>query len=149
MNAEVPTILYRAYGESSGSTFSETTGFVARDSASDYKIDATQLGNHLCWGLRKPTVFVSTTSSYDNASTMVNAIRKWYGKQEIVYIAKISTRGMSSALRPYHMLSLAEKFSVDVERKARNAAEYLFVQHIPVAFVAEVYRIGAFVSALH
>jgi hypothetical protein len=143
---DIPRTLYRAYGELSGSAFSPTSGFLARDTERNV-IDQSELSNHLNWNQRTPTMFISTTGSHSNALTMARAIRRWYGAHTRVFIATLDTRRwLPQRPHVHHMFTLANSLGVTSDLKARNHSEYLFVHSIPIDFVTEVQEIGESVS---
>jgi hypothetical protein len=136
-----PRFLYRVFDDRSVSRLNEVDGFVAGDPEGGFNRRRYWakyvIQRHMRWGNRRPTPFISVTSSRAKA---VHYARQ---RQELghggVSIAKIDTAALRSlGVIVYHMATLVKGTRARIDPVAWNYSEYLCLHYIPREAVVEV-----------
>jgi len=164
MSEEIPAALYRVYSSESQSFFNPVFGFQAMD-REVFRGQATEplsldkatmvhaLKNHLDWGSRVPSPFVSTTSSYSKALILAKS-RRMLG--QTVFIARICAAKILRTslpyrhLPPYNAKRLAQALGVwdEIDFIRQSSVEWLVPSTIPLRAVDEIRRFTKGASAI-
>ena len=127
---------YRFQTKNSGTTYNSYFGFLAGDytdcadyfASLDYDEQRSIVEDHADWSIAKPSPFISTTSDLEWAIRVAKKIKR----RDPVYIAEISPgRAVSGSIRYYHWCELVRELDADIERKAMNYHETVFLGQIP------------------
>ena len=130
-----PVKFYRFQTKNSGTTYDSRFGFLAGDyhdadffSCLDYDEQRSIVEDHSNWSTAKASPFISTTSNLAWALSVAKKIRRI----DPIYIAEISPgRAVSGSIRYYHWCELVRELDADIEHKARNYHETVFLGQIP------------------
>jgi len=138
-----PRFLYRLFDDSSVSRFDEDDGFVAGNPRGAFNRNQYWakyvIQRHMHWGNRRPTPFISVTSSRAKALHYAQQ-RKNLGHAG-VSIAKIDTAALrASGVIMYHMATLVKRTRARLDPVAWNYSEYLCLHYIPPQAVIEVWE---------
>jgi len=126
---------YRFQSENSATTYDPHFGFLAGDyddadyfPSLDYDEQLSIVEDHSDWSCPNASPFISTTSDLEWALRVAKTIRSI----DPVYIAEISPgRAVSGSIRYYHWDELVRELDADIERKATNDHETVFLGQIP------------------
>ena len=127
---------YRFQTKSSGTTYDSYFGFLAGDYGDcadyfpslDYDEQRSIVEDHSDWSIEKASPFISTTSDLEWAIKVAKKVKR----RDPVYIAEISPgRAVSGSIRYYHWCELVRELDADIERKAMNYHETVFLGQIP------------------
>jgi hypothetical protein len=126
---------YRFQTRNSGTTYDSHFGFLAGDYHEadhfqnvDYDKQRSIVKNHSNWSIAKPSPFISTTSDLAWAINVAKKIRR----TDPIYIAEISPgRATSGSIRYYHWFELVRELNANIEHKAKNNHETVFLGQIP------------------
>jgi len=138
----MPQFLYRVFDDNSVSRLDGIDGFVAGNPGKAFSPNRYWakyvIQRHMRWGNRRPTPFISATSSRAKA---VHYARQ---RQELghgdVSIAKIDTAALrASGITTYHMATLVKRTGAYIDPVAWNYSEYLCLRYIPREAVIEVW----------
>ena len=141
----MPRFLYRVFDDNSVSRLDEdgVDGFVAGNPDGAFNRNwhwvKYVIQRHMRWANRRPTPFISVTSSRNKA---VHYVRQ---RQEMghgdVSIAKIDTAALqASGIIIYHMATLVKRTRACLDPVAWNYSEYLCLHYIPHEAVIEVWE---------
>lgn len=130
-----PVKFYRFQTKKSGTTYDSQIGFLAGDHQDaglfpslDYEKQRSIVQNHSNWSSRKPSPFISTTTDLEWALSVAKRIRRF----DPIYIAEISPgRAIRGSIRYYHWHELVHELNANIEHKAKNYHEYVFLGKIP------------------
>ncbi|KAG2119207.1 hypothetical protein DEU56DRAFT_137636 [Suillus clintonianus] len=140
MNRPLPRYLYRVYDEESCSQFNRASGFVASIPNAVYNPEhrnaRRQLKQHMNWGNRYRTPFISVTGSREKA--LEYALQRVEMGRRTVSIVKIDSSRLERAnIDVYRMCDLVEQIGAYIKPEANNEHEYLCVRRIPANAVIE------------
>lgn len=130
-----PVKFYRFQTKNSGTTYDSRFGFLAGDyhdadffTTLDYDKQRSIVKSHSNWSIAKASPFISTTSDLAWALSVAKRIRRI----DPIYIAEISPgRAVSGSMRYYHWHELVRELDANIEHKARNYHETVFLGQIP------------------
>ncbi|KAG1876983.1 hypothetical protein C8R48DRAFT_768550 [Suillus tomentosus] len=135
---ELPRYLYRVFDEQSCSQLNRSGAFVASIPYAVYDRDhrnaRRQLELHMDWSNRRPTPFISVTSSRGRALDF--ALTLWNMRGSAVSIAKIDSSQLERE-DVYWMCDLVEYTGAHIKPEAMNKYEYLCVGSIPASAVIQ------------
>jgi hypothetical protein len=140
----MPRFVYRVYDTHSISRLDDQNGFEAGDpegAFSRHRFWAKYvIQRHMRWANRRPTPFISVTSSRAKANH--------YAQQRLemghrgVSIAKIDTSILlGHGCIFYHMANLVKNTRARIDPVAWNYSEYLCLRHIPREAVVDVWKV--------
>jgi hypothetical protein len=141
----MPQFLYRVFDDQSVSRLNEVDGFVAGNPDGAFNRHRYWakyvIQQHMRWGNRLPTPFISVTASRAKAFHYAEQ-REELGRSG-VSIAKIDTAALrASGVIIYHMASLVKRTRARIDPVAWNYSEYLCLHYIPREAVVEVWEHG-------
>jgi len=141
-----PQYFYRVSDNSSRCKYDKDEGFVASIPNAIYDPEhpnaKRELVLHMNWRNRKPTPFISVTSSPEKALQFaLKRMKRMKLKNGNVLITKIN-RSLLSPKCVYHMETLVKRTGVVIKPKAMNSHEYLCVRHIPRSAIVKVTSSG-------
>lgn len=142
-NSEIPETLYRAQQVDSGTTpplggsgfiagSAEAESFLALDPRAKQEI----VEAHADWHCRKPSPFVSTTDCPDKVLGLAKVMSKWNGPVQIAVIHPRRVPPGSPGMKCYWWHDLLLDLQAEVQTKARNKHEYIFIGSIPAQAIA-------------
>ncbi|KAN0109942.1 hypothetical protein V8E51_006329 [Hyaloscypha variabilis] len=140
-----PEIFYRVEDEDSRAQYVPGEGIFAEDMDTRVHLGGSsrqlrsQVENHIDWGNRIPTIFIST---YSNEEVALREARRRVreGKEEVVVYQIDIERSRPVEFR--EMRRLAQRLGVEIPDYAWNNSkyEYIFLHHVPESAVVDCWE---------
>jgi len=135
-----PVKLYRLQTKTSGTTYNSRLGFLAGDYRHAENFPSLNcveqrsiVEDYSKWSLIKRSPFISTTSNLKWVFRTAERIKQYRPWELPLYIAEISPgRAVSGTICYYRWFELVAELDADVEYKAMNYHETVFLGRIPL-----------------